>query len=96
MISFRYKECYDELCGPSESLPPNADVRNLVWGQIGHMHRREPSRGLDLEKYVDDHRRYDNEKYRSQDECSLGNELNPRTQLQPPRIPHPPLIRFHF
>ncbi|RDL37657.1 uncharacterized protein BP5553_05090 [Venustampulla echinocandica] len=66
--NFRYEECYKVLCGPSKPPEPNANFRDLLLGQIGHINRRNQSHGsmvldVDLEKYVDDPRRHQNENF---------------------------------
>ncbi|KAH8648885.1 hypothetical protein BGZ60DRAFT_534750 [Tricladium varicosporioides] len=67
MDGFRYEECYKALCRPSKPYEPETDFRDLLLGHIGHIHSRDQSRTPvafwdDLEKYVDDPRRYKNEK----------------------------------
>lgn len=94
--NFRYEECYRVLCGSSKPLELNGNFRDLLLGQIGHINRRNQSHGLmvldvDLEKYVDDPRRHQNEKYIIPEESNINNQSEAETLLGTPLKSRPSL-----
>ena len=96
MDSFRYEECYKALGGPSQPHRPDANFRDLLVGQVGHIHRRGQGRdsmvlSSVLEQYVDDRRRHQNEKYIIQEEPNLNRESEAGGLSEPPLESFPSL-----
>lgn len=101
MSSFRYEECYKALRGRSEPYEPDVNFRDLLLAQIGHIHRRDQSYDsklllVDLEKYVDDSRRHQNEKYMMLEDSNLNREAEAAAVPDPPLESSPFPIRFQL
>jgi hypothetical protein len=84
MHTFRYEECLKALCNQTELSETDANFRDLLLGQIGHIHRQTQASGsvplgINLEKYIDDRRRLQNEKCITKQESNL--ECTPETRV---------------
>ena len=70
--TFRYEECYRDLCRPIERFPQDAKLRDLLLDRIGHISLcGDPREVLSirdhLERYVNDPRQSQNEKFLNKD-----------------------------
>jgi hypothetical protein len=84
MHTFRYEECLKALCNQTELSETDANFRDLLFGQIGHIHRQTQASGsvplgINLEKYIDDRRRLQNEKCITKQESNL--ECTPEARV---------------
>jgi hypothetical protein len=76
--TFRYEDCLKELFNQTELSEADANFRDLLLSEIGHNHRQAQINGsvpliIDLERYIDDRRRLQNEKFIKQEsdlECT--------------------------
>jgi hypothetical protein len=90
MIStFRYEECFKALSNQSEHQQPNTNFQDLLLGRIGHIYRQAQTSSsvalnIDLERYVDDRRRCQNEKFLAQQK----NNLDPTQEAGALSNPH--------
>jgi hypothetical protein len=76
--TFRYEACLKELLNQTELSEADANFRDLLLSEIGHIHRQAQASGsvplgIDLERFIDDRRRLQNEKFIKQEsdlECT--------------------------
>ena len=89
--TFRYEECLKALCNQTELSETDANFQDLLLGQIGHIHRQTQASGsvplgINLEKYIDDRRRLQNEKFITKQESDLECTPEARALSDPQSI----------
>jgi hypothetical protein len=96
--TFRYEDCLKALWNQTELSEADANFRDRLLGEVGHIHRQAQASGsvplgIDLDRYVDDRRRLQNEKFIKQEsnlECTPEARALPDPQsiyLPPYRYP---------
>ncbi|KAE9377236.1 hypothetical protein N431DRAFT_555477 [Stipitochalara longipes BDJ] len=90
--NFRFEECFKALCNENEVYQADANFQDALLSQIGHIHRQSQTDssvalGIELEQYISDPRRHQNEKFVIKQESNGERTPEARTPSEPRSSP---------